>query len=37
MTARLGAQIPFVQKQLSNRIPSAAIRSIEGVLLIRLP
>ena len=35
--ARLGVQIEFVQKQLSNRMPSAAMRSMFGVWLIRLP
>jgi len=34
MTARLGVQIEFVQKQLSNRMPSVAMRSMLGVLFI---
>ena len=37
MAARLGVQIEFVQKQLSNRIPSSAMRSRLGVRLMRLP
>jgi hypothetical protein len=37
IVARLGAQIPFVQKQFANRIPSRAIRSMCGVWLMRLP
>ena len=35
--ARLGVQMELVQKQASNRIPPAAMRSMCGVLLIRLP
>jgi len=35
--ARLGVRIEFVQKQLSNRIPSAAKRSMCGVSLMRPP
>ena len=35
--ARDGVQIEFVQKQLSNRIPPEAMRSMFGVWLIRLP
>ena len=37
ITARLGVQIEFVQKQLSNRIPPVAMRSRFGVWLMRLP
>ena len=35
--ARLGVQIALVQKQLSKRMPPAAIRSRLGVTLMRLP
>jgi hypothetical protein len=35
--ARLGVQIELVQKQLVIRTPPAAMRSILGVPLIRLP
>jgi hypothetical protein len=34
IAARLGVQIEFVTKQLENRIPSAPMRSMFGVLLI---
>ena len=34
LTARAGAQIPFVQKALSNTMPSLASRSRFGVSLI---
>jgi hypothetical protein len=37
IVAREGEQIEFVQKQASNRIPSAASRSMPGVALSRLP
>jgi len=37
IAARLGVQIELVQKQLSNRIPPAAMRSRLGVRLMRLP
>ena len=36
ITARLGAQIELVQKQLSKRMPSFAMRSRLGVWLMRL-
>ena len=35
--ARLGVQIEFVQKQFEKRMPSVAMRSRLGVLLMRLP
>ena len=37
MAARLGVQIELVQKQLSKRMPSSAMRSRLGVRLMRLP
>jgi hypothetical protein len=37
IAARLGAQIEFVQKHESNRMPPDAIRSMFGVSLTTLP
>ena len=37
MMARLGAQMPFAQKQSSKRVPPRATRSIPGVLLRPCP
>src|SRR5437899_3031472 len=37
MAARLGVQIELNTKQFINRIPSLAMRSLFGALLIRLP
>jgi len=37
IAARLGVQMEFVQKQFVMRTPPAAIRSMFGVRLMRLP